>query len=135
MKVIFIFRLFIITFLLLLSRSSLAVDGCLLPNNIIYTTGTLIFHNFSDTYSRSGVTLGLSANYCYWTPTSGSRCYVCTTGLGCTDTPTEGIRANFTMVECPIDDYSLFIVLLSGCIGFFFIKVVPERYLHQHLEN
>ena len=108
--------------MLLLSKSSIATDGCLLPNNIIYTTGTIIYHNFSDTYDRGGGTTHLSPNYCYWIPTSGTRCYVCAVGLGCSDTPTEGIRANFSMVECPLDDYAPLLMLVFGFLGFFWIK-------------
>lgn len=115
----------ILFFITIIHTISKAADGCLLPNNIVYTSGTLINILGFETFQRGGGKATLSINYCSWTPVTGSKCYVCATvtGLACTDTATEGIRSNnFQMVQCNLDDYSLPLIAATGILGLIVIR-------------
>ena len=118
-------KIFALLFLSPLFSNVQAADGCLLPNNIVYTGGTLINVLGFETFRRGGARVNLSPNYCSWIPITGGTCYVCSTiiGLACTDTATLGIRSsNFQMVECPLDDYTFPLTATAGLFGIFFIR-------------
>jgi len=120
------FRCFsILLSIIFLSYPAKAQNGCLLPNNIVYTSGTLINILGFQTFSRGGVKVPLAPNYCSWTPLTGTTCYVCATitGLVCTDMETKGIRStNFQMVECNLDDHSWVFGAAAGVFGLFVIR-------------
>lgn len=111
-------------FLLFANFRAEAETGCLIPNMVIYKQGTLLNILGADVYERTGAVAILPANYCSWTPTSGTTCYVCTTFLGvCTDTATQGYYStNFNPVLCNLDDYSWPLGAAAGLFGVFVIK-------------
>lgn len=99
-----------------------AVDGCLLPDNRVYTFQGLLGFYSSATF------VTLSDNYCSWTPKTGTACSVCNgalSGLGICiiGTYTNGIHStNFQMVQCNLDDYSWPLATAAGLFGIFVIR-------------
>lgn len=87
--------------------------GCLLPNNIVYTSQS----NKGPKHYRQSPATPLSINYCSWTPsTTGTSCTVCigsvNNGNGnCSGTIQNGYKGTFTMVACPIDESYGFIIV------------------------
>ncbi|KQS36110.1 hypothetical protein ASG14_11800 [Pedobacter sp. Leaf194] len=111
--------------MLSLHSPAFAVDGCLLPNNIVYRSATLFNHLGLETFQRGGLQTALSANNCSWTPKTGSACYVCATitGLACSDMASVGIRStNFQMVQCNLDNYTFALSAAAGLCGMLIIR-------------
>jgi hypothetical protein len=123
MKYYLIGLLFLMLFNL---RVRAAETGCLIPNNVIYKQGTVLNILGAQVYERTGATATLPANYCSWTPTSGTTCYVCNTLLAlgiCLDTATQGYySANFNIVQCNLDDYTWTLGAAAGLFGVFVIR-------------
>lgn len=113
-------------FLLLFNlRAGAAEAGCLLPNNVIYKQGTLLNILGFQVFERAGTQhVMLPANYCSWTPTSGTTCYVCTTVAGlCLSGATQGYYStNFNPVLCNLDDYTWTLGAAAGLFGVFVIR-------------
>lgn len=99
-----------------------AIDGCLLPNNRVYTSQGLLG------YYTASVSTPLSNNYCSWTPQTGPGCSVCNgpldfLGTCIIGTYTNGIYSNnFQMVLCNLDDYSWTLGAAAGLFGIFVIR-------------
>lgn len=98
-----------------------SATGCLLPStNRVYTTQGLL-GAYANTPS-----VGLSPNYCSWTPTSSTGCNVCTAGFDlaglCLGTLLPGTRGTFTMVPCSLDEKTPFIVVVSCLVGIVFLR-------------
>jgi hypothetical protein len=108
--------------LILCSLRANAVGGCLLPNNRVYTFQGLLGFYSAATYTP------LSTNFCSWTPKTGTGCSVCNgpldfLGTCLIGTYTNGIyNANFQMVQCNLDDYSLPLFAATGIFGVFVIR-------------
>ena len=94
-----------------------SASGCLLPNNTVYSND---FMGSASYYEYNSPFTPLSNNYCSWTPSStGVSCSVCANYInlgifgylpvGCT----TGIKGNFTMVECPLDDDIMILIGFS----------------------
>ncbi|WP_230148358.1 hypothetical protein [Pedobacter sp. Bi27] len=109
-------------FLMFYSIKANAVDGCLLPNNRVYT-----FQGLLGFYS-SATSTPLASDFCSWTPTTGPSCSVCNgpldfLGTCLIGTYTNGIYSNnFQMVLCNLDDYSWTLGAAAGIFGVFVIR-------------
>ncbi len=70
----------------------------------------------------------LSANYCSWTPSTGTTCNICSTALnGGGNCPghnyqAQGVEGVFTMLPCPIDRSILPLILSILAFGVFAIR-------------
>jgi len=113
----------LIIILILISAAVFAqgsATGCLLPTNRVYTSQGLL-----GTYNNTP-SVGLSTNYCSWTPATGAECYVCNTALNvaglCLTASTKGIQGTFTMVICDFDKSSSALLAFSGLMGIMFIR-------------
>ena len=127
----FYMKIILIIFgVLFISSNSFAqgtATGCLLPNNLVYTSQS----NKGPKYYRQSPATSLTVNYCSWTPsTTGTSCTVCfgkvNNGNGsCSGTTTIGYAGTFTMVQCPIDESYGFILvgMLISIISFRKIKL------------
>jgi hypothetical protein len=116
---VIIFSFFLI---LCCSLKANAIDGCLLPDNRVYT-----FQGLLGFYS-AGTSTPLSNNYCSWTPQTGSQCKVCNglldiLGTCLIGTYTNGVHStNFQMVQCNLDDYTWTFGAAAGLFGVFVIR-------------
>lgn len=113
----------LISIFILISTTAFAqgsATGCLLPTNRVYTSQGLL-----GTYNHTP-SVGLSTNYCSWTPKTGPDCFVCNTALNvaglCLTTSTRGIQGTFTMVICDFDKSSSALLAFSGVMGVMFIR-------------
>ncbi|TCC92240.1 hypothetical protein EZ428_10970 [Pedobacter frigiditerrae] len=92
-----------------------SATGCLLPNNIVYTSKGILGTYYNNVFT------GLSTNYCSWTPVTGPTCLVCNGGLNvfgvCLSGTTSGVEGTFTMVACPLDDYAGVFALIAAGTG------------------
>ena len=103
------------------TRAQGTYAGCLVADEqLVYT-----FDGGGSVYDPR-YSMGLSADYCSWTPTSGTVCNICDRQLnGGGNCPghsyqAQGVEGFFTMLACPIDDYLLPLILtLTGLGGFF----------------
>ena len=101
--------------------------GCLLPNNLVYTSQS----TKGPKYYRQSPSTPLSINYCSWTPSiTGTPCTVCNGSVNngngsCSGTTSNGYKGTFTMVLCPIDESYAFILvgILISIISFRKIKL------------
>lgn len=101
-------------------------NGCIY-NNVVYTTvssGTR--YNSNGTSPKT-----LSFDYCSWTPTTGTSCTICIGGNGMWSGANcsgggkvirTGLRNTFTMVICPLDDYTFILCSLIGLVAITQIK-------------
>ena len=126
-----VFLLFLLIFFTSRLMGQGSATGCLIPfEQRVYPNNSLnLLANgnqiFLDTNPKS-----LSANYCSWTPNSTSiTCSVCS-GLGlclsgicvCLGTPKSGFVGTFSMVICPLDDYSWALGASAAALGLIVIR-------------
>jgi hypothetical protein len=92
--------------------------------------------SFVGTYANNTGKVSLSTNYCSWTPSvTGTTCRVCpgsvvnATGacrVSATNTnplaTVSGFLGTFNMVLCPLDDYIPYFILVTGGLGFFYLR-------------
>jgi len=142
MKFIFVFLFsFVFSFKLLAQGSA---SGCLISSsNTVYQTQEspiinailqLLLGGNPSYVATSGKPL--SPNYCSWTPlpSGPTNCGVCTAYIievelfipvvkGCqTGKLLQGHIGNYTMVQCPLDDYAFPLTATAGVLGLFFIR-------------
>lgn len=109
-----------------------SATGCLVPfYNRVYTSNTLEILGTSQLFNNSP-SIGLSSNYCSWTPSSTSAsCVICDGVLGVDLAGIKvcllgqfryGSQGTFTMVECDLDDYSWTFGAVAGLFGVFVLR-------------
>ncbi|RZK19731.1 MAG: hypothetical protein EOO43_11550 [Flavobacterium sp.] len=120
------FRFLLLIVSIFTSFNSLAQSGCLLSDGRLFTTyqgGGILPRLYNSSPSIS-----LAPGYCSWGPTSSTSCNVClgsinVISLVCLGGPVvAGHSGNYTMIQCPIDDYAWLLVLSTASIVLFKIK-------------
>ncbi|WP_406825691.1 hypothetical protein [Pedobacter sp. KACC 23697] len=111
-----------------------SASGCFIPYyNRVYTSNALEVLGSSQLFNNSP-SVGLSTNYCSWTPSAtASSCVICDGTLGLDVLGARvcllgsfryGSAGTFTMVECDLDDHTW---LFGAAAGLFGILIIRKR--------
>lgn len=133
-KFYFFVKYILIVVLCVIAKAQTFAQGSYYGCYLSSTKSVYTYSPSEDTnYSGLSGVVGLSTNYCSWTPTTGSNCRVCLDGvryytnskefIECVNNRSAtGVRNTFTMLRCPIDNYSSLAIFSLGVIGIFFIR-------------
>ena len=117
-------RCLVIFFCFFVSINALAQSGCLLDDGRLYTTYS---GGFITARLYHGSPMYLTSGYCSWSSSSTTSCKVCLGSINigsliCFGAVEDGEQGNFTMVECPIDDYTWLLLVPTVVIALFKIR-------------